>query len=819
MFKQIYTGFFIASTMLGITGIIQVFHSEGLTKNIASGVGAAGTASALTTVGLGLAYDRKQKNHQSDLNEEIQKTELVYKNKLAVLETEIKDLKTTINILKSSTTEHLNEVRDLKNQLNTKAHQYLTAMAEKDLKVSQLQAITTERDTRIFDFLEDCRQHVITFLTLRNNNLDGIQTAISQGIVQAELPESTRESLGSRLTDIKKLRSELVDAIAEIKTIDLTSFKTVLDFIFEFDNKFLNVKVRWKDALVKKIKIESSDLKQALDNSIPKPIAVERFTAGMDEVDERITEKYEALLLNNNSIHAQLLDLLEQRNLVVDNLQQSNEALQREVKELQKPLLAIGTHDYAEAANKVANFYWDNYGYKLDVMNWVETETGFEILFATRRNPGITENELLLKNSREHLAAKVNALEGTLPKFIFNRECSLVTLQVTRKKPVKKEPTAQDLKFKDLVSLGSNRSYLVTGHPGAGKTSTMIFLGQQLGGVDAMRLALNPHSDEKSSYERFGFVEINDLDAILVQINLLYEEVKQRRADSQRRHPLVIVLDELSAVLDTSEDAKGMMEIIRQIAVEGRKMNMIVIVGSHSQTTKAIDMDGEFRGAFYQLFLVGAARNAIDQPHRKTSLRPLQEQWIREAAYPVLLLANAQYSLVKHPTHGDYDEYKDKGNYPENLEDWEINQLSIPVVNSVNPEFVKTQTTTHNEPKVTETSTQVHNQPNQRKINSSQVQPSSSTQKTTLNNGQKGGSDENLGSTHSKTCEPLITESSGLLDKAKLTQDEASLIIKNNHEPVSTVIKKVWGLLPSKSSEYLHRKAQVEAMRKQPKGV
>jgi len=830
MFKQVYTGLFVGASILGITGLVQVKNTQGLEKDIAIAVGAIGTASALTTLGLGVAYDNKKKNQELVLADEIEKTERIHKQRLSELESEIKSLKADIKALETSKLEQSNELvklkleqsdelRELKNQLNIKTHQYLTAMAEKDLKVSELQAITSERDTRIFEFLEDCRQHVISFLTLRNNNLDGIESAINQGINQSELPQATKESLGTRLIDIKKLRSELVDAIAEVKTIDITSFKTVLDFIFEFDNKFLNVKVRWKDALVKKIKVESTSLKDALDDSMPKPVAFERFTAGMDEVDERITEKYEALLLNNNSIHAQLLDLLEQRNLVIDDLQQNNDSLMRDVAELQKPLQAVGTSDYAVAANRVANYYYENYGYKLDVLNWIETEVGFNVLFATRRNPGLTETELLPHNTRQQLAAFTNALEGTLPKFEFNYQHSLLTLEIIQRKPVKKELTAQDLKFKDLVALGSKRSYLVTGHPGAGKTSTMIFLGQQLGGVDAMRVALNPHNDTKSSYERFGFVEINNLDAIVEQINLLYGEVKLRRDDPQRRHPLVICLDELSAVLDASEDAKGMMQIIRQIAVEGRKMNMIVIVGTHSQTTKAIDMDAEFRGAFYQLFLVGSARNAIDQPHRKTYLKPVQEQWIRETAYPVLLLANAQYSLVKHPTHGDYEEYKDEGNYPENLEDWDINQLSVAVSNSVKVEYTVTQSSTHVLPNVTATTTQVENHYPEPHSKGSESYPAVKTVKITENNGEKGESDENLGSETSKALEPLIDKTSGYNSLPVLTQGEIELLNKYNYEPISTVIKKVWDISPSKYPSYLNRKAQVENFRKQSKGA
>ncbi len=182
-------------------------------------------------------------------------------------------------------------------------------------------------------------------------------------------------------------------------------------------------------------------------------------------------------------------------------------------------------------------------------------------------------------------------------------------------------------------------------------------------------------------------------------------------------------------------------------------------------------------------------------------------------------MANSQYSLVKHPTHGDYDEYKDEGNYPENLEDWEINQLSIPVVNSVNPEFVKTQIKTHDELKLTETIFMNPVKPDSIQDGSSGFNPGSQTEETTQKTARKGGSSEKLGLTEGKTSELINMKGSEFLHEPSLTQDEASLIIMNNHEPVSTVIKKIWGLSPSRSSEYLNRKAQVEAMRKQPKVV
>ena len=403
---------------------------------------------------------------------------------------------------------------------------------------------------------------------------------LSQGINQSELPEATRESLGNRLIDIKKLRSELVDAIAEIKTIDITSFKTVLDFIFEFDNKFLNVKVRWKDALVKKVKVESTSLKQALDDSMPKPVAFERFTAGMDEVDMRITEKYEALLLNNNSIHAQLLNLLEQRNLVINDLQQSNDSLMRDVAELQKPLQAVGTSDYAVAANRVANYYYENYGYKLDVLNWVETEVGFNVLFATRRNPGLTETELLPHNTLEQLAAFTNALHGTLPKLDFNYQHSLLTLEIIHRKPAKKKSLSEtDInklwipasKFEDTVK-GWSRVRL-TGGSESGKSPTAENLAVCiLKNRQGTAKLFNPQHDSVKNYWTIPVAGTSHTDSEKA-IASLAKQVDARSNGQESRDAFQLYLfDEIDS---TMSHTKGKKSVI------GSDVNFIIKQASH----------------------------------------------------------------------------------------------------------------------------------------------------------------------------------------------------------------------------------------------
>lgn len=73
------------------------------------------------------------------------------------------------------------------------------------------------KDTRIEDFLEDCRTHTISFFSLRYNNLDGIQKALQK----AEVNEEVRRNFDKRLVDIAELKQELTDAIVEIKQLNI----------------------------------------------------------------------------------------------------------------------------------------------------------------------------------------------------------------------------------------------------------------------------------------------------------------------------------------------------------------------------------------------------------------------------------------------------------------------------------------------------------------------------------------------------------------------------------------------------------------------
>jgi predicted RNA-binding Zn-ribbon protein involved in translation (DUF1610 family) len=291
---------------------------------------------------------------------------------------------------------------------------------------------------------------------------------------------------------------------------------------------------------------------------MPLPVAKERFRAGMDEVDERITEKYEALLLNNNSIHAQLLDLLEQKNLMIDDLN-------KQVDELQKPLQAVGTSSYAITANKVSAYYYNNYGYKLDFIQWTETETGYTITFVTRKNPGLTDDELLPENTQEQLAALCGALVGTLPKFEYNYQNCSVTLVVTLRKAVKKDSSKDDID-KIWVPVSKFESYVknwervrITAGSTGGKSPTAknlaLAIMKQRNGQGEIKL-YDPQHGSKKDYWDMPKAGTSHEDNVTGMTELCDE--LDRRTKQSGNHPFILyIFDEVDSTIATERENNG----------------------------------------------------------------------------------------------------------------------------------------------------------------------------------------------------------------------------------------------------------------------
>ncbi|KAB8315339.1 ATP-binding protein [Tolypothrix campylonemoides VB511288] len=632
----------------------------------------------LSTFGIGTAVSGLLVTEllTSAVNSELEKSEKRQDTELVDKKAQIRELQSTIN----KTVATISSLESEKETLKIRAQALEKTLLERDIEL-----VTAKQS---IENLNQKLQKVGRFSTSEANRIvrDTYHNSVKklEGLLNALIRNypDVADFLQNILSEVSDFKTKYIKRLEEYESLE--SFDELLDIGLDLQEKIID---RTTELKVKAQTLVIRYLDDIASNSVPledyqKYLSDLAAKAELEIVANRQAIAQEWVASNEETVTRYETEFAEAMGLTkysVSRMEELNakiEYLENELGELKKPLAFTGVIDYAVAGNAIINYYYKNFGYKLDALRWEETETGYTLHFYQGRNDRqITPDMLHDKDNREQIAGLTNSL--TIPSFEPNYQNGCLALNITLRKVRK---TQTDLKIKDILTVGDKRSWLITGHPGAGKTSVMIYLGQQLGGKEARRYALNPHKDEYSAYEPYGFIEINDLSAILEHIDLFYKELELRRQDASRRWKLVICIDELGAILERSLDPKALMGVIKQIAVEGRKLGMIVLVGNHSQTTAAIEMDAEFRGAFYQLFLVGAARYAIEQPHRKTRLTPVQEKWINETAYPALLLSNSSYSLVKHPTHGDYEEYQDSGNPPQNLEDWEVNLEEVELI-------------------------------------------------------------------------------------------------------------------------------------------
>jgi hypothetical protein len=498
-----------------------------------------------------------------------------------------------------------------------------------------------------------------------------------------------QEELQGVYTEVDKFRKrfheklndyETIESFNELLDVGLELQQSVIDRCVELKVKAQTIVIRYLNSIVQD-SVSFSTYEEHIENLTSKAIEQIESLKQEHELNERAIAQ-EWVESNNNMVNkyeTEFADVVNTAKYSVKRMQemeQTIEALKNRIGELEKPIEWRVTVTDAQRVGVLIIRFFANKGIKLD-RSHIDNDPYEPVLyFHVNRLDDVVLADDLNKFS-EALQQHIDLILEP-PHFTYNGALGLMQtkLKLAQKpKPTKEELLSKIPECKSLVS-GSGRGFLITGAPGAGKTSAMKAISQWLADEKAMRLALNPHSDNKSRFDDAGFVEVNDLDDIYEALAQLDKELLLRGKDKTRRHPLIVAVDELGRILKNEPKDLDVMETLKQAAVEGRKFNVIVLIGNHSQTTTAIDMDSQFRDAFYQMFLVGAALQKLNMPN-SPALKSHEEEWIRSATYPVLTCINGRYQACQHPTHYTYQEYKDVGNPPVGLIELKPNTVTL----------------------------------------------------------------------------------------------------------------------------------------------
>ncbi|MUH00826.1 hypothetical protein F7734_54580 [Scytonema sp. UIC 10036] len=428
-----------------------------------------------------------------------------------------------------------------------------TIEAEYLVKVQEINRKLETEDKRVEEFLTNFKQSMLDGLINKVESLDYLYSDIERKLNDEHFT-AVHPALAKRLEEIQKIYDKCNGVIRNFEALDITAYETMLEYFWQITSDVSAVRVRYRNSL----NSATQQRKEELENQIINSVSKERAKATLKEYSDFQRKQLDDLILKVDETNAEwkqlkdaLLKDLETAHLEIDKLNQ-------QIAELQKPLLAIGDSTYARTANRIAMYYFDQYKYKLDVIQWDESDTGYSILFATRRNPGLTEKELLPENTLEQLAAFTNALQGTLPKFTFNYQHSTVTLDVTLRKPAKKEQAKGDID-KIWIPVDRFESYVknwervrITAGSTGGKSPTAKNLALAImkgrNGQGEIRL-YDPQHGSKKDYWDMPKCGTSHEDNV-TGMGELCDELDRRTKSPQANHPFILyIFDEVDSTI------------------------------------------------------------------------------------------------------------------------------------------------------------------------------------------------------------------------------------------------------------------------------
>ena len=235
---------------------------------------------------------------------------------------------------------------------------------------------------------------------------------------------------------------------------------------------------------------------------------------------------------------------------------------------------------------------------------------------------------------------------------------------------------------------------LVGGNSGSAKTSLAagFIVGKLTAVTPAEVIVLDIHQRKNIIWKQMGFPRVeSDVETIFQIMKWFIDEIERRKQEDG--HPIIVCLDEINDTLSELEHLDLVKPLpgkekrrntfiyaIRKLS-NARKFDICLTGFMQSHNTEAIGIDAKFRNNFLLILCGASARGEIQNVWKHDTPG---FQYIKNAAYPVVISGSNPHQIAEHPTHKHHTQYRKKGNAPANLiQPRFLDKSSIPVFESV----------------------------------------------------------------------------------------------------------------------------------------
>ena len=240
----------------------------------------------------------------------------------------------------------------------------------------------------------------------------------------------------------------------------------------------------------------------------------------------------------------------------------------------------------------------------------------------------------------------------------------------TKSKSQTSQDDEEEIAIYDWQRLRSEATgIMIAGNPGQGKSSVALWALGWLTQLEAAKIEVcDPHAAVNRGWAENGFHPVSDYADIEQKFTDALAEFKARKTRAEQGQDIgrkyILVADETDSYEDNFEDAELVSKVQTVLGKEGRKYGIILIFVTHTSNVTNKKIDAQERDCFTSITL---GVSAISKAEKVWGKKSQECKLLKQQAYPCVVISNGIPHLAIHPTHGEYEEFKQSGNPPKNL--------------------------------------------------------------------------------------------------------------------------------------------------------